>query len=89
MLLSSAGNVRTLRVVAPGARRVELMGDFTEWNAVPLDQVAKDTWEMTLRIAPGTYRLSVRLNGGAWGPPPGIPSQSDEFNGVVGVVVVR
>jgi Carbohydrate-binding module 48 (Isoamylase N-terminal domain) len=89
MLLSGAENLRTLRVVAPGARRVELMGDFTEWNTVPLEQVAKDTWETTLHIDPGTYRLSVRLDGGAWGPPPGIPSQSDEFNGVVGVVVVR
>jgi hypothetical protein len=88
-LLSGAGNVRTLRLVAPGARRVELMGDFTEWNAVPLENVSKDTWETTLHIQPGTYRVSVRLDGGAWGAPPGIPAQSDEFNGVVGVVVVR
>jgi 1,4-alpha-glucan branching enzyme len=76
-------------VVAPGAAQVELMGDFTSWDTVRLNRVAKDTWEATLRIEPGTYRVSVRVDGGAWGAPPGIPSQRDEFNGVVGVVVVR
>jgi hypothetical protein len=88
-LLSGAGNVRTLRVVAPGAAQVELMGDFTSWDTVRLNRVAKDTWEATLRIEPGTYRMSVRVDGGAWGAPPGIPAQGDEFNGEVGVVVVR
>ena len=34
------------------------------------------------------YTLSVRVDGGAWFPPPGLPTTSDGFGGTVGVLVI-
>lgn len=80
---------RTIRLVTPGATRVELMADFTDWLPVPLERIAPDTWELPTRVAPGTYRVSVRVDDGEWGAPPGVPGRKDEFGGEGGVVVVQ
>jgi hypothetical protein len=80
---------RTLRLVTPGATRVEIMADFTDWTPVPLTAIAPDTWELPTRIAPGTYRVSVRVNDGPWTAPPGVPVRKDEFGGEGGMVVVQ
>jgi hypothetical protein len=74
---------------SPGARTVELSGDFNHWKAVALAQTSPDVWEITLPLAPGTHRINVRINGDNWTAPPGIPSVNDEFNGRVGLLVVR
>jgi hypothetical protein len=42
-----------------------------------------------LRLAPGTYRINLRIDGGAWEELPGYPTARDEFGGVVGVIVVE
>ena len=73
----------------PHARRVEVSGDFNAWKAVELHETHPDTWEATLTLAPGTYHLSVRIDGARWTAPPGVPTLEDEFNGTVGIVVVR
>lgn len=79
---------RTIRVRAPGASRVELNADFTDWRPVALARAADGWWTVTLRIAPGTYQLNVRLDGGAWVVPPGLVPIQDEFGGSVGVLTV-
>jgi hypothetical protein len=40
-------------------------------------------------MTPGTHRVNVRVNGDAWTAPPGMPAVNDEFNGRVGIIVVR
>jgi hypothetical protein len=90
VVLHDAGTAtRTLRLVSPGATRVELMADFTDWLPVTLERIAPDVWELPTRVAPGTYRVSVRVNDGAWTAPPGVPGRKDEFGGEGGVVVVQ
>lgn len=79
----------TLTLTAAAARTVEIMGDFTGWSPVALTQVRSDRWIVTLPIPAGSHRMNVRINGGAWGVPPGVPSLSDEFSGVVGLLVVE
>jgi hypothetical protein len=76
-------------VRVPGARTVELSGDFNGWTAVVLRESAPDQWETTLPLAPGTHRVSVRVNEDHWTAPPGLPSVDDEFSGSVGLLVVR
>jgi hypothetical protein len=88
-LHTGAGQRRTLRIDAPGASRVELMGDFTGWSPRSLSRGASGAWELTLDVPPGTYRIAVRYDGGAWAPPPGVATQTDEFGGTVGVVVLK
>ena len=86
-----------LEVQAPGAHVVEVMGDFTGWNPLPLVRVAPRRpglraldvpWQIELRPGSGAHRLSLRIDGGAWLPPPGLPTALDEFGGVVGLLVV-
>jgi hypothetical protein len=73
----------------PDARTVELSGDFNGWHAVSLRQVTPDVWETTLPIAPGTYHVNVRVNGDHWTAPPGLAMTTDDFNGTVGLLVIR
>ena len=39
-------------------------------------------------IAPGSHRVNIRVDGGEWSAPPGASTAQDEFNGVVGLVIV-
>jgi hypothetical protein len=80
---------RTLRIRVPNARTVELSGDFTNWKPISLSHTDADRWETTVAIPPGIHRLAIRVNGDAWTPPPGVSSVPDEFQGNVGVIVVR
>ncbi len=72
------GDQVTLRVRAPGARTVEISGDFTSWEAVPLERGADGWWAVTLPIESGTHQLNVRLDGAAWVAPPGLMTVTDE-----------
>ena len=80
---------RRLRVRVPGARSVELAGDFTNWQPIALRQGNTDEWEVTVPIAPGVHRLAIRIDGESWTTPPGVVAVADEFKGTVGVIVVR
>lgn len=86
---SAGAGQRSIRVRAPDARRVELMGDFTQWQVVSLVRLPDGTWSVTLPLAPGTYRMNIRVDGGAWGVPPGLPALSDDFGGVIGVLNIE
>jgi len=44
---------------------------------------------VTLPIAPGVHRLAIRVDGDRWTTPPGVVTVADEFQGTVGVIVVR
>jgi hypothetical protein len=70
------------------AASADVRGDFTDWKAVALTRDRDDAWALPSGIAPGVYTLSVRVDGGAWFPPPGLPTTSDGFGGTVGVLVV-
>jgi hypothetical protein len=74
---------------APRARVVELSGDFNGWRPIRLELVRGDLWQATLAIPPGTYRMNLRVDGERWVAPPGTVTVDDEFNGRVGLVVVR
>jgi hypothetical protein len=40
-------------------------------------------------LPPGVHTLAVRVDGGAWGAPPGLPAADDGFGGEVGTLVVE
>ena len=77
-----------IRIRAPGARSVELAGDFTDWEPRALARRRGDSWEITLPVERGTHHVNVRVDGGEWGVPPGIGVTRDELGSVVGVLVV-
>lgn len=78
-----------LALAAPGARTVELMGDFTDWSPVPLRRGEDGRWELVRPIPSGLRRANVRYDGGEWQVPPGATAAADEFGGVAGVFVVE
>lgn len=84
-----AGGARVIRIRAPRALKVELSGDFTDWTPLPMRALNGGAWELILPIAAGTYRVSVRVDGGSWSAPPGLVPVPDEYNGEVAVVVIH
>jgi len=84
---ASAGVYR-VTYAAAGARSVDLSGDFDGWRPVALAQAKPGFWEASLTLAPGTYHVNVRVDGGRWFAPQGLPQARDDFNGTVGVLVV-
>jgi hypothetical protein len=82
-----AGEEVTLRVRAPEAHSVEVAGDFTNWEALPLARAVDGWWAVTLPIHGGTHQLNVRLDGSAWAVPPGLTSIADE-SGTTGLLVL-
>jgi hypothetical protein len=84
-----ASGARTLRVVVRGARRVELMADFTDWTAIALEPAGPNSWSTTVFIAPGVHRVNLRVDGGPWTVPPGLNAVVDDFGGTVGLLVVH
>jgi hypothetical protein len=79
----------TLEIHAPEASTVELMGDFTDWAVAPLSQTRRGWWTITLPIAAGTHRMNLRLDGGRWGVPSGLPVLTDEFSGTAALLTVE
>jgi hypothetical protein len=82
------GTARIIYVHAPAARTVELMADFTDWQPLAMRRASNDEWQVVMPIAPGAHRVNIRVDGGDWSAPPGAGTVQDEFNGVVGLVVV-
>jgi hypothetical protein len=78
----------TLVFHAVDATALDVMGDFTDWQPVALTHRQRHEWSITLPIVPGRHRLNVRIDGGAWGIPAGVTPADDDFEGLVGTVVV-
>jgi hypothetical protein len=80
---------RLVRVRASGAVRVELMADFSDWQPLELAYNAESAfWVRQVVLPPGTYRVLVRIDGGAWAAPIGLAVVDDGFGGKVGLLVV-
>jgi hypothetical protein len=84
--VDSSSYIFSLRV--PGAERVEMSGEFTGWKPVALVRSAEGLWAVRLAVAPGAYRVNVRVDGGRWQAPPGTTAVADDFGGSAGLVVV-
>ena len=82
------GSTRIIYVHAPAARTIELMADFTDWQPQMMRHVANDEWELAFHTAPGSHRVNIRVDSGEWSAPPGAGTVQDEFNGLVGLVVI-
>jgi len=76
-------------VIHAAARTVEIEGDFTDWQPLLLTERDPAGWVLPLPLAAGTYRFSIRIDGGAWFVPAGVTKVPDEFGpGTVGVLTV-
>lgn len=65
----------------PDVSRVEITGNFTGWNAVPMRKLGDSGyWEHTFNLPQGEYRFAYLLNGGERLPDPTIATrEGDDF----------
>ncbi|HKO17110.1 MAG TPA: glycogen-binding domain-containing protein [Gemmatimonadaceae bacterium] len=76
-----------ITVQVGGVETVEVMGDFSDWAPLLLIRRGRDLWDITIPVSPGVHQLNVRVDGGPWLPPPGLPAMRDGFSGEVGLFV--
>ena len=86
--LREADGTVLLVVHAPRARRVEVMGDFTDWRPMALRREADDHFAVRITLPAGSYRINVRVDGGMWTAPPGTTPVADDYNGAAGLLVI-
>jgi hypothetical protein len=78
-----------LRLLAPGAHRVELRGDVTGWEATTLTRGGGGWWTSVFAAEPGMHQIEIRIDDGAWQPPPGVPTTTGAYGEAVGVIFTR
>ena len=66
--IARTGKVRVTFVFArPEASAVQLLGDFTDWEARAMRPYPDGTWRLTLDLAPGReFRFRYLLDGARW-----------------------
>ena len=86
--LERIDGLAVLVVLAPGTQRVEVMGDFTDWQPFALTASGGGRFRYALGLPSGVQRFNLRVDGGPWGAPRGTGVAADEFGGVTAIVVV-
>lgn len=77
-----------LRLVAPAAHEVEVRSDLTGWMTLSMRRIVDEAWQIDLATPPGVHRLAIRIDGGPWLPPPGLPLGSDGYGSLIGLLVI-
>lgn len=72
----------------PNAQAVELLGDFTGWEAVPLREAGAGWWVVELPVDSGEHEYVYRVDGALRTPPEAERLREDGFGGVNGVLTV-
>jgi hypothetical protein len=85
----SSADMRKIVIRVGGVEKVDVMGDFSDWSPLTLVRRGRDLWELNVPLSPGMYHINVRVDGGPWMAPPGIPTMHDGFSGDVGLIVVQ
>ena len=85
---SVANGAQKITVRIGGVETVEVMGDFSDWTPLVLMRRGRDLWDITLPVEAGIHEINLRVDGGAWIAPPGLPTRKDAFNGEVGLLMV-
>jgi hypothetical protein len=72
------------------AERVALCGDFNDWapEGISLDRAADRSWQVTVPLAPGSYRYKYLLDGVTWENGPDADSYEENAYGTLDSVIV-
>lgn len=72
----AAGADVRFRLRRPDADRVVILGDFTDWEPVPMER-RDGAWVLELRVEPGVHRFGFRIDG-EWRVPEDAPGRSED-----------
>jgi hypothetical protein len=81
-----------LIVLQPGARTVQVAGDFNGWDPAqtPLEQISNAAWAVTIALEPGRYEYMYLVDGQKWvGDPFAVEQSDDGFGSRNAVLEVR
>ena len=69
-----------LVILQPGARTVQVAGDFNGWNPArtSLEQISDGAWAVTIPLKPGRYEYSFVVDGQQWIADPFAAEQNDD-----------
>lgn len=81
------GGELSIRVFASDTMHVEVAGDFSEWEPLPLVREGPYFISRT-ELSSGKYRVAVRVNGGEWRAPRNLARVRDDYGGEAGLVVI-
>lgn len=79
-------------IIAPDARSVSLVGDFTDWDPTrfPMERVSEDgAWTITIPLPPGRYEYQFEVDGAQRVNDPTRPQTSSDFGSPNSVVTVE
>lgn len=85
---STKGDGCVLRLHAPGAQRVLVIGDFNGWNGTPMRLSGDGWWELTLSLSPGAYQYAYIVDGETMTPPEAGVTVDDGFGGRNGLLEI-
>ncbi|MGH7554462.1 MAG: hypothetical protein ACREMQ_15765, partial [Longimicrobiales bacterium] len=79
-----------LRIAIEAQRSVELQGDLTHWQPVAFRPAgSQNLWEISVAAGPGVYHVNLRVDGGDWIVPAGLPRVPDGFGGAAGLLTLK
>lgn len=79
-------------LIAPGAKTVTLVGDFSDWDAsrLQMEQVSDDgAWSITIPLTPGRYEYQFEVDGKQRVNDPTRPQSSSDFGSPNSVITVE
>ena len=84
---AGGGGELVVRVFSIESQLVEIAGDFSEWNPLPLERDGS-YWVARVRLPAGKYHIGVRVNRGDWRAPRNLARIRDDFGGESGLIVI-
>ncbi len=78
-----------LLIALRNAKRVEIRGSFTGWQPATMQKQPNGRWSIVAAMQPGLHPIAIRIDGGPWQAPPGIPPSTDDFGEEHGLFVVQ
>ena len=90
-LSASVGSITPVRlaIMQPGARMVQVAGDFNGWNPAQtaLEQTTDGAWTVTIPLKPGRYAYMFVVDGRRWIADPFAAEQKDDGFGARNAVL--
>ncbi len=85
--MAGGGGELVVRVLANDTLFVQVAGDFSEWQPLPMERDGA-FWVARVRLPPGKYRVAVAVNQGQWRAPRNLARVRDDYGGEAGLLVI-
>jgi Glycogen recognition site of AMP-activated protein kinase len=87
-LYAQARGERELQFTVAGASRVDVVGDWTGWQPIPLRRGPSGRWILRADLTPGVHRFNLVVDGERWIVPEGSAAVDDGFGGKTSLLIV-